>query len=136
MQSFFQTITKEITSGFYQHNKNKHSTIISKVIDIVNEHIDDPNLSLQWVANEMLYMNADYLGKLFKKETGEKFSNFLTRIRIEKAIQIIETESDVKIFELAEKIGFGENSQYFSQVFKKQTGYTPSEYKRESVQGF
>jgi two-component system, response regulator YesN len=136
MQSFFQSITKEITSGFYQQNKNKHSSIISKVIDIVNEHIDDPNLSLQWVANEMLYMNADYLGKLFKKETGEKFSNFLTRIRIEKAIQIIETESDVKIFELAEKIGFGENSQYFSQVFKKQTGYTPSEYKRESVQGF
>ncbi|MED4225930.1 response regulator transcription factor [Neobacillus cucumis] len=136
MQSFFQSITKEITSGFYQQNKNKHSTIISKVIDVVNEHIDDPNLSLQWVANEMLYMNADYLGKLFKKETGEKFSNFLTRIRIEKAIQIIENESDVKIFELAEKIGFGENSQYFSQVFKKQTGYTPSEYKRESVQGF
>ena len=135
IKSFFQNISQEITSEFYQQNKNKHSTIIGKVIEIINDHIDDPNLSLQWVANEMLYMNADYLGKLFKKETGEKFSNFLTRIRIETAIEIIETESDVKIFELAEKIGFGDNSQYFSQVFKKQTGYTPSEYKRESVQG-
>jgi two-component system response regulator YesN len=135
MRSFFENIAMEITSTFYQQNKNKHSTTISKVIEIIEEHIGDPNLSLQWVANEMLYMNADYLGKLFKKETGEKFSNFLTRIRIEKAIEMIETESDVKIFELAEKIGFGDNSQYFSQVFKKQTGFTPSEYKRESIHG-
>jgi two-component system, response regulator YesN len=135
MKTFFEDIAKEITSSFYDQNKNKHSATISKVIEIVHEHIGDPQLSLQWVANEMLYMNADYLGKLFKKETGEKFSNFLTKVRIDKAIEMIETESDVKIFELAEKIGFGENSQYFSQVFKKQTGFTPSEYKRESIQG-
>lgn len=135
MRAFFEDIAEEITSSFYDQNKNKHSTTISKVIDIIHDHIGDPHLSLQWVANEMLYMNADYLGKLFKKETGEKFSNFLTRVRIDKAIEMIEHESDVKIFELAEKIGFGENSQYFSQVFKKQTGFTPSEYKRESVQG-
>jgi two-component system response regulator YesN len=80
-------------------------------------------------------MNADYLGKLFKKETGEKFSNYITRLRIELAIKMIEKENDVKVFEIAEKIGYGENPQYFSQVFKKHTGFTPSEYKRESLQG-
>lgn len=135
MKSFFKDIAEEITDVFFQQTKNRHSAIISRVLEIIENHIADPQLSLQWVANEMLYMNADYLGKLFKKETGEKFSNYLTRVRIEKAIYMIENESDVKIFELAEKIGFGENAQYFSQVFKKQTGFTPSEYKRESVQG-
>jgi two-component system, response regulator YesN len=135
MKSFFNETAKEITNNFFQQNKSKHSSIIRKVLEVIENHIADPQLSLQWVANEMLYMNADYLGKLFKKETGEKFSNYLTRVRIDKAINMIENESDVKIFELAEKIGFGENAQYFSQVFKKQTGFTPSEYKRESVQG-
>ncbi|MEH7117333.1 response regulator transcription factor [Neobacillus vireti] len=135
MNSFFNEIAKEITSGFYQQNINKHSAIISRVLEVIENHIGDPQLNLQWVASEMLYMNADYLGKLFKKETGEKFSNYLTKVRINQAINMIENESDVKIFELAEKIGFGENAQYFSQVFKKQTGFTPSEYKRESVQG-
>jgi two-component system response regulator YesN len=48
---------------------------------------------------------------------------------------MIEKENDVKVFEIAEKIGYGENPQYFSQVFKKHTGFTPSEYKRESLQG-
>ena len=132
---FLKALPRSITNSFYEKNKNKHSAIINKVIEIIDTHLGMQNLSLHWVANEMLYMNADYLGKLFKKETGEKFSNYLTRLRIEMAIKLIENENDVKVFEIAEKIGYGENPQYFSQVFKKHTGYTPSEYKRESLQG-
>ncbi|MEH6992891.1 helix-turn-helix domain-containing protein, partial [Neobacillus drentensis] len=132
---FFESVAQVITLSFFEHNNNKHSTIINKVIETINQYIGNQNLSLHWVANEMLYMNADYLGKLFKKETGEKFSNYITRLRIELAINLIEKENDVKVFEIAEKIGYGENPQYFSQVFKKHTGFTPSEYKRESLQG-
>jgi two-component system response regulator YesN len=134
MKTFFESVAEEITLLFYHQNRNKHSAIINKVIEIIEEHIGNQNLSLHWVANEMLYMNADYLGKLFKKETGEKFSNYLTKQRMEMAMDLIEKENDVKVFEIAEKIGYGENPQYFSQVFKKQTGYTPSEYKKESLQ--
>jgi two-component system, response regulator YesN len=135
MKAFFESVAEEITFLFYNQNKNKHSAIINKVLEIIEKHIGNQHLSLHWVANEMLYMNADYLGKLFKKETGEKFSNYITKQRIELAIELIEKENDVKVFELAEKIGYGDNPQYFSQVFKKHTGYTPSEYKKESLQG-
>lgn len=135
LKSFFESVAQEITLSFFNQNNNKHSTIIKKVIETIDKYIGNENLSLHWVANEMLYMNADYLGKLFKKETGEKFSNYITRLRIELAISMIEKENDVKVFEIAEKIGYGENPQYFSQVFKKHTGFTPSEYKRESLQG-
>lgn len=135
LKAFFESVAQEITLSFFDQNNNKHSTIINKVIETIHKYIGNQNLSLHWVANEMLYMNADYLGKLFKKETGEKFSNYITRLRIELAISLIEKESDVKVFEIAEKIGYGENPQYFSQVFKKHTGFTPSEYKRESLQG-
>lgn len=121
---------KQAAFLFDNRHKNKYSAVIKKVLDIIDENLGDQHLTLQWVAKEMLYMNADYLGKLFKKEVGEKFSNYLTRIRIEKAIEMIEKEKDLKIFELAEKVGFGNNPQYFGQVFKKYTGMTPSEYKK------
>jgi two-component system response regulator YesN len=116
-------------NNFHTHTK-KHSCIIHKMIEVIEEHISSPNLSLGWVASEILYMNADYLGKLFKKETGEKFSNYVVRLRMDKAMEEIEKTGDVKVFELAEKFGFGDNPQYFSQVFKKHTGFTPSEFKR------
>ncbi|OXM86920.1 response regulator transcription factor [Paenibacillus rigui] len=127
-----QGLFKEIAGGIarlnYEKNKNKHSAIVDKVIEIIEEQLGNPELSLNWVAHQMLYMNADYLGKLFKKETGEKFSNYVMKLRIKKATEVIEKNEDVKIFEIAEMLGFGDNPQYFSQVFKKYVGCRPSEY--------
>ncbi|NOU96143.1 response regulator [Paenibacillus sp. LMG 31456] len=128
IQSFFKEVANQITLRNYEQMKNKHSAIVDKVLDIINEHLGNPELSLNGVAQQILYMNPDYLGKLFKKETGEKFSNYVMKARINKATELIGQKSDIKIFELAEQLGFGDNPQYFSQVFKKYTGCTPSEY--------
>ncbi|MDF2649713.1 MAG: two component transcriptional regulator, AraC family [Paenibacillus sp.] len=123
-------IASEITLINFEQNKNKHSQVVQKVIDIVNSELANAELSLNWVAHQMLYMNPDYLGKLFKKETGERFSNYVVTVRIKKAMEIIRHHDDVKMFELAEQLGFGDNPQYFSQVFKKIAGCAPSEYKK------
>ncbi|SDD37231.1 two-component system, response regulator YesN [Paenibacillus sp. UNCCL117] len=128
MQSFLKEAAHEITMRQYEQNKSKHSAIVQKVIGIIEEQLGNPELSLNWVAHQLLYMNADYLGKLFKKETDEKFSNFVMKARIKKATELLDQRSDMKIFELAEQLGFGDNPQYFSQVFKKIVGCTPSEY--------
>ncbi|MFH5182163.1 response regulator [Paenibacillus sp. TAB 01] len=128
IQSLFKEMAGEIALNNYDKHKNKHSAIVEKVTEIIEEQLGNPALSLNWVAHQMLYMNADYLGKLFKKETGEKFSNYVMRLRIKKATEVIEKNEDVKIFEIAEMLGFGDNPQYFSQVFKKYVGCTPSEY--------
>lgn len=128
IQAFLEEAAQEIARWNYEQNLNKHSTIVRKVIAIVEAQLGNPELSLNWVAQEMLYMNADYLGKLFKKETGEKFSAYVTQSRIKQAMADIAAEPDVKIFELAERLGFGDNPQYFSQIFKKHAGCTPSEY--------
>ena len=75
-------------------------------------------------------MNVDYLGKIFKKETGENFTQYVMRNRIETARQLLKDRPDYRTFEIAERSGFGDNPQYFSQVFKKYTGLTPSEYRQ------
>ncbi|MBP1961543.1 response regulator transcription factor [Paenibacillus aceris] len=123
----------EITHVIFEQNRNKHSQVIQKVIDIVNAELANAELSLNWVAHKMLYMNPDYLGKLFKKETGERFSNYVVTVRIKKAMELIKSNDDVKMFELAEQLGFGDNPQYFSQVFKKIAGCAPSEYKKQTM---
>ncbi|MNV80288.1 HTH-type transcriptional regulator YesS [compost metagenome] len=99
---------------------------------IIADDYKNAELSLSSVAAEMLYMNPDYLGKIFKKITGEKFSNYVTNYRITKASEHIMHSGDVRVFELAEMFGFGGNAQYFSQVFKKVTGQTPTEFMKPS----
>jgi len=132
MLDLLEETVQEIAQYHYERNVVKHSSIVRKVIDIIEAQLGNSDLSLNLVAGEMLYMNADYLGKLFKKETGEKFSNYVVKARIKKATEIMAHDSDVKVFEMAELLGFGDNPQYFSQVFKKQMGCTPSEYMKHS----
>jgi two-component system response regulator YesN len=130
LRTFVEEKARMICQANYDNQKRRHSSIIGQIYDIVESHIGNADLSLQWVASEILYMNADYLGKLFRKETGEKFSNYVMKVRMERAMELIGAGGDVKVFELAEQLGFGDNPQYFSQVFKKYTGVSPSEYKR------
>ncbi|MCC3359401.1 response regulator transcription factor [Bacillus sp. REN16] len=132
MKDYIEAAAKKITIEYYKRFKSKQTSVISKVIDVVNENLDNPNLTLKMVANKILFMNPDYLGKLFRQETGQRFSAYLTKLRIEKAVDLILEMDDVKVVTLAEMIGFGGNAQYFSQVFKKYTGYTPSEYRKGS----
>ena len=93
------------------------------------EALKNENLSLRWLAGTILYTNVDYLGKLFKKETGKNFSHYVMEKRMEMAKDLIIEGKKDRIYEVAEKVGYGSNSQYFSQVFKKYTGVSPLEYR-------
>lgn len=81
---------------------------------------------VQWPQN-VIY-ESGLPGENIQKITGEKFSNYVTNYRITKASEHIMRSGDVKVFELAEMFGFGGNAQYFSQVFKKVTGQTPTDF--------
>ncbi len=96
----------------------------------VRDNISDPTLSLKGLSETRLYMNADYVSKQFAKKTGERFSAYVTRKRVELAMALL-TCPDLRITEVAEQTGFGNNIQYFSRIFKKSTGITPSEYQKE-----
>ncbi|QAS52179.1 response regulator transcription factor [Halobacillus litoralis] len=131
MRSFIEKTANEISQYHYERTKQTQSTIINRVVEFVERNLADEDLSLSHIATEVLYMNSDYLGKLFKKEKGERFSSFLINRRIEKAIELFELSNQVKIFEVAEAVGFGNNPRYFGQVFKKHTGSTPSNYMKK-----
>lgn len=120
---------EEITKSNTPKNSKLYSSLINDTVSIIDDNLGNENLSLRWIAGTVLYTNVDYLGKLFKKETGKNFSHYVMEKRMEMAKELIVGGKKDKIYEVAEKVGYGSNSQYFSQVFKKYTGVSPLEYK-------
>ena len=102
--------------------------MIRQIYDYVAEHLQDSSLTLKQIAETDLFMNVDYVSKKFYKETGQKFSQYLTDVRIKKAQECLAQNPKEPIKNIAEQVGCGNNPQYFSQLFKKQTGITPTEY--------
>ena len=96
----------------------------------IYQNIKNPDLSLQYLAKEVLFMNEDYFGRFFYRSTNEKYSSFLVRIRVDLAKQLMAFNPDIRITELAEQIGYPADGQYFAKVFKKNTGMVPSEYRK------
>ena len=81
-------------------------------------------LSLKQVAS-VCEINTSYLGQIFKKATGDSFTNYVNRYRIEKAKQLL-ANSGLKVYEVAEKVGFTDY-HYFLKIYKKVTGNLPTE---------
>ncbi|MCR8635923.1 response regulator [Paenibacillus radicis (ex Xue et al. 2023)] len=99
--------------------------LIDKVKRIIEMKYGE-EVTLQTVADE-LSIHPVWLSRLFKKETGQNFLDYLTEIRIEQAKQLLRS-TNLKIYEIAEKIGYQE-IQYFGKLFKKRTNMTPKEFR-------
>ncbi len=107
-----------------------YSQTIQKILQTVQEEISNEELSLKWISANKLFLNENYLSKVFQKEVGQKFSAYLLERRMTLAMEILAKDVDALISEVARTAGFGDNSQYFSSSFKKYTGYTPTEFKK------
>jgi two-component system response regulator YesN len=93
------------------------------------EYIDKnyyKDINLESVAREV-YVTPAYLSILFKKEMNINFVNYLHKVRVEKAKKLLEDRS-LKTYQVASMVGFGDE-KYFSQIFKKYTGLTPTQYR-------
>lgn len=127
IEVFMKNLCKEILEDQKLGEVNR---TIDKVLTYIKQDLGNPNLTITWFAKNVLFMNENYLGRLFYKEVNEKFSHYLARIRIDKAKEILRYNPDIKMVEICEQIGFMEDTQYFSQVFKRYVGCTPTEYRR------
>lgn len=101
--------------------------IIQRAIRYIEEHYAE-ECALPTVA-AYTHLSPNYFGSLFKKETGESFSGYVTRIRMEKA-RLLLKNTDKKITEIAQAVGFP-GSNYFATAFKQMTGLSPTDYRRQ-----
>lgn len=127
---FLEQTALELAKRNTESAAKRQSDLVDAVLGIVEQNISNPDLSLKWIGSELLYVNVDYLGKLFAKKTGSKFSSYLTRRRMEYAMKLMKQEHELRVVDIAVMTGYPEDAQYFSKVFKKYTGMTPTEYMR------
>ncbi|MFK7691869.1 response regulator [Paenibacillus sp. HJGM_3] len=93
---------------------------------IIESKLNEP-LTLTSVAEEV-GLSSYYLSRLFREETGESFNEYVTRLRLEMAVLLLQTTS-LKVYEVAERVGIP-NYRYFSQLFRNWTGVAPTDYKK------
>lgn len=117
-------------TGCLEKRIESYSRPVRTAIRYVHEHLKDEELSLAMVAGKVLFLHPDYMGKLFKKETGLSFTRYVTELRMEQARKLIARNPDIKVYELSEEVGFGSNPHYFGQTFRQAWGCTPTEYKK------
>lgn len=114
------------SAGFKRKNRP-----IEEVKQFIESRYAD-NLSLESAARH-IHVHPMYLSKIFKKETGINFIEYLTEVRIAKAKQFL-ADDRLKIYEVSGKVGY-HDPKHFSKVFKSAVGVTPYEY-RNVVLGF
>lgn len=88
------------------------------------------SINLKVLAEEF-HLNAVYISQMFKKETGESLTEYLLRIRMEKAV-ILLGDTNLRIQEIADMVGYNTTKQ-FSAIFKRYYGVIPSEYRNDIV---
>lgn len=111
-------------------NAQKHNFIIEKVQNYIQEHYAQPNLSLELVSN-IAGLSPSYLGKLFKGATRQSFSEYLNHTRLEKAKDLLASTHETAA-KISESVGMY-NITYFSTLFKKKYGLTPSAYREQEA---
>ena len=125
LRNWFQDKTREICTKM-EDSKEKEAV---SVIDRAKAYIDENfrrDISLDDVSREV-DISPYYFSKLFKQETGKNFIEYLTEIRLKNARELLQN-SQLSIKEICVQSGYGDPN-YFSRIFKKYEGVTPSEFR-------
>lgn len=109
-----------------EERENKIKNVIREARQYILDHYQDPDLSVEKICRH-LHMSPAYFSTMFKKETGQTYIAYLTEVRLNKAVELLNTTED-KTYIIAAKVGYQEQN-YFSYVFKKRFGVSPTKYR-------
>ena len=127
-QLLFLTFLDTIIDGVRQYDEKENDYSIEEMLHFIHEHYQE-HLSVTDMAN-LFKIERRHLAYIFKRYTGMSPLNYLTEYRIRRSKELLR-RGDYSITKVAELVGF-EDNLYFSRIFKKRTGYSPSAY-REAV---
>jgi len=127
LHEHFQRIFEEIVQRIDEKKNSRHDELIQQMNHIIQEDFTNPDLSINSIA-QAVDMSPVYVGRLYKQYTLSTIGDYIAEVRINHAKSLL-VENKLPIAAIAEQIGFV-NSSYFYKVFKKLTGVTPNEYKK------
>ena len=128
VQSLHDEMVMDYTEKMRRYFRdNTYSKHINASKEYIYSHIKE-RITIEDLADS-LGVSASYLSRLFKKETGKSFVGYLTGYRMEKAARML-VETNEKSYMIAKSVGYTDPN-YFSYVFKRQYGVSPSKYRTE-----
>ena len=110
----------------YRQYINKSDSVTSQVCAYIDAHYREEIHREE--LGELVFLNTDYLSRIFKKEKGISISNYIIQKRVEEAKKLL-TQSSLPINTVSLYVGYS-NFSYFTKMFKDNTGYAPLEYRR------
>lgn len=129
LHELLEQVASHIVNRINKYNKKN----INQILQNAMKYICD-NYAMSITLNELAehtYVSTYYLSRMFKKELGKNFVEYLNEVRIEKAKELL-GNNKYKTYEVAELVGI-QDPHYFSKIFKKYTNMTPTEYKEKHV---
>ncbi len=130
LNDILEEVSAKVTSRVNNYNKKSIKLGLQKAIDFIQEHYNE-QITLNEVA-QSIYVSSYYISRLFKKELGKNFVDYLNEIRINKSKELLK-DIRYKTYEIAEMVGIPD-AHYFSKLFKKYEGVTPTEYRDSKKQ--
>ena len=132
LRQWLEEISGRALALMREQRASKTRSFVVRALDFVRDHYSDADLDLDMVCSS-LGVSAAYFSTVFKKETGSTFINYLTDYRMKEAVRLID-EEDEKTYIIAMKVGYADPN-YFSYVFKKKFGMSPTKYKKTRGSG-
>ena len=120
-------MVKEYCRYVQLYSLRQYSPLIQKVINEINLHLDS-TLSLKTLAAQC-YISPSYLSNVFKQETGQTLTDYISRRRMERAARLLLT-TNARVAVVAEEVGILDVN-YFTKMFKSATGQTPTAFRRD-----
>ena len=121
-RSVFGSIT-----SYMQKDVSSEKQLIQNAKKYISEHCCD-DISLETVAKN-IYVSPVYICRVFKEQTGQNFIDYLTDMRMQKAMELLK-DGRLKVYEVSDAVGY-KSLKYFYKLFKQYTGTTPTEYRNK-----
>ncbi len=129
MEKTVETVTRSLCEAV-QHNQKTHAAqLTEQILAFLQQEYANSELTLSYVADHF-YITSSYLSTFFKENVGDTFLNYLTRLRIDHAKELIRT-TNLPMGEIATRVGYASGNT-FTRIFKKMESITPTQYRESS----
>ncbi|WP_113671456.1 response regulator [Vallitalea guaymasensis] len=131
VKTYYKKLCKNLSNEINKERIDIKTSQMQKAYQFIYNNYQNKSLDINMICNH-LNISSSYFSRIFKTETNQTFMQYLTKVRMEKAKDLL-MNSDYKVYEISEKVGY-EDPHYFSYNFKKKTGVKPTQYRKKEVE--